>query len=153
MWTKGLLLKTTEGSAVVEACYENETQKITILAENGLLTQKIKEELANIANEGKLKSKEGKTESLSEKFGLAGLKPIFEGKDETMHSTIQKALKHLQNANYAGYFEEMDKVVPESMQNNYDKLRKNFMDKGSNWELTEQLETFAREVDKALNSK
>jgi hypothetical protein len=31
-----------------------------------------------------------------------------------MHPTIQKALEHLQNAHYAGYFEEMDtpQIVP-----------------------------------------
>jgi hypothetical protein len=33
-----------------------------------------------------------------------------------MNLTIQKALAHLQNANYSGYFEEMDKVVPAHLQ-------------------------------------
>lgn len=37
-----------------------------------------------------------------------------------MHSTIQKALTHLQNAYYVGYFEEMDKVhIPAQCQNPY----------------------------------
>ncbi|TAE00318.1 MAG: hypothetical protein EAZ97_06320 [Bacteroidetes bacterium] len=42
------------------------------------LIEKIKEELANIAGEGKLQSKKGETENSKEKFGLNGLNPIFD---------------------------------------------------------------------------
>lgn len=78
MWQKGLLLKTDQGSALVEACYEKEQQRITILSDNSFLIEKIKEELANIANEGKFQSKKGESENPKEKFGLNGLNPIFD---------------------------------------------------------------------------
>jgi internalin A len=150
MWQKGLLLKTAQGSAVVEACYEKEKQLIIILSENEFITKKINEELAEIANEGRFKSKEGESENLSEKFGLAGLNAIFKGNDKIMHTTIQKALEHLQEANHSGYFEEMDKVVPLSMQTTYQELKGKFITGQAPWNFHQQLEIFARYVDKVL---
>ncbi|MCU0390923.1 MAG: hypothetical protein MUE81_07380, partial [Thermoflexibacter sp.] len=67
-----------------------------------------------------------------------------------MNPTIQKALRHLQNANYSGYFEEMDKVVPVNMQTPYQEHKGKFITGQAPWNFHQQLETFAREVDKAL---
>lgn len=72
---------------------------------------------------------------------------------ETMNivnPTIPKALKYLQNANYSGYFEEMDKVVPVNMQTPYQEHKGKFIADKVAWNFHQILETFAREVDKAL---
>ena len=111
--------------------------------------RKIQEELAQIANEGNLKGKEGQGESDKEKFGLLGLTDIFKNKNqETMHPTIQQGLATLQNANYSGYFEAMDKVVPQSLQGKLSELRMQFISGDTTWKFAQQLEIFAREVDK-----
>jgi internalin A len=73
IWQKGLLLKTAQGLATVEASYEKGKEKIIILSESKLVTDKIKEELKGIANESTAKVIQGKTEGSQEKFGLAGL--------------------------------------------------------------------------------
>jgi Leucine-rich repeat (LRR) protein len=116
MWQKGLLLKTQEGSAVVEASYEKGQQKITISVlpnlsdtfevsdkyvnltntskvSDNYLIQKIREELAKIADEGKLRGREGTSENPEEKFGLAGLNPIA----ETNKAVYLKTLYNLLN--------------------------------------------------------
>jgi len=41
-----------------------------------------------------------------------------------MNQNIQKALRHLQNTNYAGYFEEMNQVVPKQEQNEFNNLQR-----------------------------
>ncbi len=96
MWQKGLLLKTAEGSAIVEACYEKEQQKITILSESEFVIEKIEEELEKIAGEGKLQGKTGETEKLTEKFGLAGLNPAQDRNSTSSRSGIsEQAKQHL----------------------------------------------------------
>lgn len=123
MWQKGLLLKTAQGSAVVEACYEKEAQKITILSENELITQKIKEELSAIDNEGKLKSKEGQSENLSEKFGLEGLNPA--NREIQASSLLQNILSLIDEAETAKVFEELDKANIENY--SLSQLKKEFI--------------------------
>jgi len=150
LWQKGLLLKTTQGEALVEAFYDKEQQKITIIGTNDFMIKKIKEELAEIAEEGKLKSKAGRVESEAEKFGLLGLDSIFENTNQETMTNYEKVLQYLQHANYAGYFEEMDKVVPQSLQGKLSELRMQFISGDTNWKFNQQLEDFAKFVDKTL---
>ncbi len=75
MWQKGLYVSTQEGNAIVEANYTNRT--ISIVSNNKVVIQKIKEELKSIANEGNLKGRitQGENKSDTEKYwGLSGLK-------------------------------------------------------------------------------
>lgn len=76
MWQDGILLRTTEGDALVVAVYEREKQRIEIHANNDFLVKQIIQELKRIEGEGKLKAKEGETETDKERFGLAALKPM-----------------------------------------------------------------------------
>jgi Flp pilus assembly protein TadD len=72
---------------------------------------------------------------------------------QSMQPSIQKAIAALQNANYAGYFEEMDKVVPVSLQNKFAELRMQFISGDTTWKFYQQLEEFAKVVDKGLSEK
>ena len=71
-----------------------------------------------------------------------------------MHQIIQNALKHLQNAQYAGYFEKMDKVMPLvtalATQANYTDLKNAFIAGDTTFKFATQLEIFAKEVDRLL---
>jgi hypothetical protein len=69
-----------------------------------------------------------------------------------MHPIIQQALKHLEGANYAGFFEEMDKIVPANMQNLYNEHKGKFMAGKQEWNFHQQLEVFAKEVGKTLSN-
>ncbi|MCU0393866.1 MAG: hypothetical protein MUE81_22375 [Thermoflexibacter sp.] len=64
-----------------------------------------------------------------------------------MHPTIDKALKHLQNANYAGYFDEMDKVVPSALKNPYAEHKGVFISGQTPWNFYQKLEVFAKQVN------
>ena len=70
-----------------------------------------------------------------------------------MQPSIQKAIAALQNANYAGYFEEMDKIVPVSLQNPYQEHKGKFMSGNYPYNFYQQLEVFAREVDKSIKNE
>lgn len=70
-----------------------------------------------------------------------------------MDKTIQEALQHLQNANYMRYFEEMDKVVPSSLQNPYQEHKGKFIAGQAAWNFYQQLEVFAKEVDRSLKKE
>jgi Flp pilus assembly protein TadD len=72
---------------------------------------------------------------------------------KSMQPSIQQAIAALQNANYAGYFEEMDKIVPVSLQNPYQEHKGKFIAGNYPYNFYQQLEVFAREVDKELNKK
>lgn len=67
-----------------------------------------------------------------------------------MHENIQRALKALERANYAGYFEELGKVVPDDLKINFSNLRNEFVTGryGANYE--NRLSIFAKEVDEAV---
>lgn len=69
-----------------------------------------------------------------------------------MHPNIQSALKHLQNANLTGYFEEMDKVVPDAMRHTFNTHKGVFIAGQAPWNFHQQLEVFAGEVNKGLVS-
>jgi hypothetical protein len=145
MWQKGLLLRTQEGEVVVEACYEKEQQKITIsvlpkLSDNYLI-QKIREELAKIADEGKLRSREGASENPSEKFGLAGLSPIFEGKENPI---LQKILDLIDKAEIAEVFEALDGLNIRNHQLN--QLRQEFIHGNVGYNFYERLRMAVREA-------
>jgi hypothetical protein len=71
-----------------------------------------------------------------------------------MHTNyIQSALQKLQKANYSGYFEEMDKVVPSEMQTMYSELKGKFITGNAPWNFDQQLKTFALEIDKLLDKE
>jgi hypothetical protein len=68
-----------------------------------------------------------------------------------MDLTIQKALEHLANANYAGYFEEMDKVaMPKQWQAPYANHKGVFIAGQAPWNFYQQLDTLAHEILKEL---
>lgn len=64
--------------------------------------------------------------------------------------SIQKALEALHNANYVGYFSEIETVVPASMRTTYQELKSKFMAGRSDWNFAQQLEIFARETERRL---
>jgi hypothetical protein len=70
-----------------------------------------------------------------------------------MHSTIQKALAALQNANYSSYFEEMDKIVPISLQNPYQEHKGKFISGNYPYNFYQILEVFAKEVYKSFKNE
>ncbi|NJL13158.1 MAG: CHAT domain-containing protein [Microscillaceae bacterium] len=67
---------------------------------------------------------------------------------KNMHPNIQQALKNLENANIAGYFEEMDRVEMPTIQikSTYARFKGVFMAGQAPWNFSQQLETFAKEV-------
>jgi hypothetical protein len=70
---------------------------------------------------------------------------------EKMNENINNAIIHLEDANIAGYFEEMDKVeMPKQLKPTYAQFKGVFMDGQAPWDFSQQLETFAREVNKNL---
>jgi internalin A len=140
MWQKGLLLQTREGSALVEAHYEKEKQKIIISAENKLLIQKIKEELAEIANEGKFRSKEGKPDEL-EKFGLSALNVIKSPlNDKTMKNKafIEKITESngLEISNLLNLLKNNYPQFNSQQKNLFSKLKDEFIDQPNNFSLS-----------------
>jgi uncharacterized pyridoxamine 5'-phosphate oxidase family protein len=69
-----------------------------------------------------------------------------------MHPKIQKALAHLQEANYASYFEEMDDVVPISLQTIHQEHKGLFISGQKPFYFDQMLKTFAKEVNNNLQN-
>ena len=71
-----------------------------------------------------------------------------------MHPTIQKALEHLQNAHYAGYFEEMDtpQIVPAQLLHTYNMHKAMFISTQYPFNFHQTLEVFAKEADRLMGS-
>lgn len=67
-----------------------------------------------------------------------------------MNSNIKNALECLENADYSGYFEEMDKITPRKLGNRFSELRMQFIAGDTNYKFASQLKEFARLVDKEL---
>lgn len=65
---------------------------------------------------------------------------------------IEKALAHLQKANYAGYFEEMDKIVPASLRPPYQDHKGIFIAGQQPFNFYQQLTVFAKQVEEELES-
>ncbi len=65
-----------------------------------------------------------------------------------MNSLLQKALEHLENADYAKYFEELDKIEMPDLgnKNAYSALKKTFIWQSATWEYTEKLQVFAQSL-------
>lgn len=64
---------------------------------------------------------------------------------------IVVAIKSLENASYAGYFEEMDKLdLPHYLRHDYSKLKRDFISKDFDTYTAERLETFAKKIIKEL---
>lgn len=70
--------------------------------------------------------------------------------DKAQH--IARALQHLQQANYAGYFDEMDEVVPPSLMHAHQTHKGVFIAGQQPFNFYQQLETFAKQVEKTLNT-
>jgi GTPase SAR1 family protein/class 3 adenylate cyclase len=71
-----------------------------------------------------------------------------------MNSHIEKALNSLQKANYAGYFEEMDKIeMPIHLKVPYYTLRQEFVSGISDYRLAQRLTVLANEIDRESNQK
>jgi len=68
-----------------------------------------------------------------------------------MNPHITKALASLQNAHYAGYFDEMDKIVPVELRTPYSQHKGMFIADSYPFNFYQQLEVFAKDVDKALS--
>jgi len=68
-----------------------------------------------------------------------------------MDKAIQRALTHLQNANYTGYFEEMDKAIPANMRNMFNQLQNQFIAGKTDWDFSQKLENYAKRVEKAIS--
>ncbi|MGB0525075.1 MAG: CHAT domain-containing protein [Flammeovirgaceae bacterium] len=69
-----------------------------------------------------------------------------------MNPSIEKALKKLQNAKYDGYFEAMDEVVPDSLKPVYQDHKGKFMSGNYPHNFYQMLTTFAKQVNKELES-
>jgi hypothetical protein len=71
-----------------------------------------------------------------------------------MNKHLQQALKHLEDANYSGYFEEMDKVeMPKYLKPIYAEHKSKFMQGLRTHDFSQQLNVFAGEVDKELDNE
>lgn len=70
-----------------------------------------------------------------------------------MHPNITQALAHLKEANYTGYFEEMDNVVPANLRPLYNELKGKFMAGKQEWNFDQQLRTFAKQAQDQLDGK
>jgi hypothetical protein len=116
---------------------------------HNLFTNDIKNKLYNIEDLELLISIQKQTKNFKEQ--LSTTKEYINS--EMSNTYIEKAIAALQNANYAGYFEEMDKVVPVSLQNPYQEHKGKFMSGNYPYNFYQQLEVFAREVDKSLSEK
>ncbi|TAF64535.1 MAG: hypothetical protein EAZ55_10760 [Cytophagales bacterium] len=131
MWANGLYLSTKQGNAVVEAIYEQKI--IRIQTNSDLVIQKISEELAQIANEGKIKAQSSEykftteTEKYFEKlYGLKGLQPITiqsikdlfsKGGDSDMEKAIEQGLQFAQK-------DETSKSIIESIKAEFGRFKK-----------------------------
>lgn len=73
-------------------------------------------------------------------------------KKKIMHKTIEKALIALQDANYAGYFEAMDELVPKNLLTPYQEHKNKFISGQYPHHFYQQLEVLAKEVDKQILS-
>lgn len=68
-----------------------------------------------------------------------------------LHFTIQKALKYLENANYADYFEEMDNVeIPTELKAIYQESKMKMMTGNIPFNFEQSLRLFAKEINKKL---
>lgn len=65
-----------------------------------------------------------------------------------MNPHIEKALEHLKTADYAGYFEEMDKVqIPDQLLPLYNTNKRKYIDGKVPWDFSQILETLAKNID------
>ncbi len=69
---------------------------------------------------------------------------------QTFHPTIQQALAALQNENYSGYFEEMDKIIMNDLKSEYFELKNNFITGTYPNNFYRQLERFATLLNNSL---
>ncbi|OJJ20511.1 hypothetical protein BKI52_18825 [marine bacterium AO1-C] len=72
---------------------------------------------------------------------------------DTMDKHIQKALRHIQNAEYAGYFAEIGKVTPESHKPILKQLEGRFIAGQAPWDFYQQLDRFARQIQEAIQEE
>ncbi|HAS44065.1 MAG TPA: hypothetical protein DCS93_26545 [Microscillaceae bacterium] len=66
---------------------------------------------------------------------------------------IQKALTHLQNANYAGYFEEIGQITPQSLKPFLNQLEGQFIAGQAPWDFYQHLDRFAKKVEAELSKE
>ncbi|WP_338793455.1 caspase family protein [Bernardetia sp. MNP-M8] len=68
-----------------------------------------------------------------------------------MNPIIEKALGCLENANYAGYFDEIDKIsIPKSLKTIYATYKGKFIAGKDEWNFDQQLRAFSSELNKQL---
>jgi GTPase SAR1 family protein/class 3 adenylate cyclase len=155
---KGILQAVRETFEKIQEGIKGIEEKVSLNGEGYVLVDELKRESKNLYIEA-----DNQQEYLRKDFDVF----LFDNqidrkyetlniqKQETKHLTndmkqnIQSALSHLQNANYAGYFEEMDKVeIPDSLKNTYATHKGVFMSGQAPWNFHQLLETFTREVEK-----
>lgn len=69
-----------------------------------------------------------------------------------MNPIIKKALDYLENANYSSYFEELDKIsMPSIFKTPYATHKGKFIAGKYDWDFKQNLEVFAKQVDKYLS--
>lgn len=68
-----------------------------------------------------------------------------------MNPIIKQALVCLENANYTGYFEELDKIpMPSILKNSYSTSKNDFIDGVRGFRFVQQLQVFAKSLDTQL---
>lgn len=73
-----------------------------------------------------------------------------------MHKTIQKALSNLENANFAGYFDEMDKIqdqIPSHLKPIYATHKNKFIAGQKEWDFHQQLAVFAKHLTQGTQAE
>lgn len=71
-----------------------------------------------------------------------------------MNENIKKALQNLENANYAGYFEEMDRLeLPNALKAQFSTMKGRFISGQTSYDYAQQLTTFTRMVDSAISEQ
>ena len=91
------------------------------------------------------------------KEGYKKLKPFngsyrsfFEQDSSLSENSIQNAVDNLRSANYAGYFEEIDKIIPFSLMSVYNEHKGKFIAGKTPWNFSQQLEVFTLVVKESL---
>ncbi|TAE13716.1 MAG: hypothetical protein EAZ95_10700 [Bacteroidetes bacterium] len=67
-----------------------------------------------------------------------------------MHPTLEIASQYLDKANVSICFEVLESIVPQESLHEFNTLRNDYIDKGTNWRDTDRLRTFIGKLKRAL---
>lgn len=148
--SSSVLLEPQNNFAVVEADYDNSEILIRYQKGGKDLLKAIKKLLKAIENNENISAKEGEKDIFQVFLERSNYK-----NQENMNEIINKALENLENANYAGYFEEMDKVkpnIPPHLKTAYAEHKGKFIAGQQPWNFAQQLAVFPKELINSDNS-